>query len=113
MLRQLRRTLLPLIFACLLIVLPLAEAQAAPILQQDEAQSYQAIVNTTSNIRSGPGLNYDVVDQAQPGESLVVVGCNEDCSWFQLDNDNWIAAFLVNLVGTSEDVTGSSGASTS
>lgn len=65
-------------------------------------------MTTTANIRSGPGLEYPVVDQAQSGESITVVACNEDCSWLQLDNGRWIAAFLVNLVVESnEGTTGS------
>jgi hypothetical protein len=85
-----------------LVVLPHAGAHAAPPAQQ-ETTTYRGIVNTTANIRSGPGLQYAVVDQAQTGQSLTVVACNQDCSWLQLDDGNWIAAFLVDLVGTSDE----------
>lgn len=94
------RRLIPLLFACLLVVLPYVEAHAAPRAQSD-ATTYQGIVNSTANIRSGPGTNYAVVDQAQAGQTLTVVGCNADCSWFQLDNGNWIAGFLVDLVSAT------------
>ncbi len=93
------RHLLPLLIACLLIVLPTAEVQAAPIQQQTAA--YQGIVNSTANIRSGPGLTYSVVGQAQAGQAITLVACNEDCSWLQMDTGNWIAAFLVDLVSAS------------
>ncbi len=96
------RRLLPLLFSCLLIALPYAEVHAAPA-QQQTTTSYQAIVNTTANIRSGPGTQYAVVTQAQSGQSIIVVACNEDCSWLQLDSGNWIAAFLVELANPSSN----------
>lgn len=71
--------LFPIVIACLILVMPYAEAQAAPLMQES-ANSYQGIVNSTANIRSGPGLDYPVVDQAQAGQVLTVVACNEDCS---------------------------------
>jgi hypothetical protein len=91
------RTLLPLLFACLLTVLPYANVHAAP-MQQESVTSRQGVVNTTANIRSGPGTNYSVVGQAQTGQVLTVTACNEDCSWYQLDTGNWIAAFLIDLL---------------
>lgn len=102
------RRLLPYLFACLLAALPYTTVQAAPLVQQTST-TYQGIVNTTANIRSGPGTQYNVVNQAQSGQIVTVVACNEDCSWFKLDNGNWIAAFLVDLVSTS----GSSASDTS
>src|SRR5262245_10240943 len=104
--------LFPLILACLLAVLPYVHAEAAPLQQEQTTTIYHGEVNAVSNIRSGPGLQYPVVDQAQPGEVVTVVGCNEDCSWFQLDNGNWIAAFLVDLSGTSQEPSASTNDST-
>ena len=92
------RRLFPLLLACLLTLLPYTAVNAAPVSQQQSTTAYRAIVTTTANIRSGPGLEYSVVDQARTGASLTVVACNQDCSWLQLDNGNWIAAFLVDLV---------------
>ena len=97
--------LLPLLFASLLVLLPYTNVQAAEVraapVQQQTGTTYQAIVNTTANIRSGPGTQYAVVTQVQAGQSLTVVACNEDCSWLKLDTGNWIAAFLVELVDPS------------
>jgi hypothetical protein len=87
-----------------LLFLPYSGVYAAPV-QQEEAVTYRGVINTTANIRSGPGTQYEIVGQAQTGDSVTVVACNVDCSWLKLDNGNWIAAFLVDLVGT----TGSSG----
>ena len=106
------RLLQPYLLACLLVLLPYASIQAAPVAQQSAA-TYQGIINTTANIRGGPGTQYDVVGQAQSGQIVTVVACNEDCSWFKLDNGNWIAAFLVDLVSTSGDATENSGSNSS
>lgn len=95
------RRLLPYLFICFLAALPYTGVKAAPIPQQQAATSYQGIVNTTANIRGGPSTQYDIVGQAQSGQIITVVACNEDCSWYKLDNGNWIAAFLVDLVSTS------------
>jgi hypothetical protein len=80
-----------------------AEAQAAPLSQAQSTTVYQGIVNTNANIRSGPGLSFSVVGQAQSGQSVTIVGCNQDCSWLQLANGNWIAAFLVDLVASNTE----------
>jgi hypothetical protein len=101
------RHLLPLLFACLLILAPDAGVRAAAPAQQS-SNTYQGIITTTANIRSGPGLEYPIVDSGQTGERVTVVACNEDCTWLQLDNGNWIAAFLVDLVGVSSSDTASS-----
>jgi hypothetical protein len=101
MIRQFMQCLLPLLVASLLVIRPNVEAQAAPLAQTQSATVYQGVVTTTANIRSGPGLNFSVVGQAQSGQSVTVVACNQDCSWLQLENGNWIAAFLVDLVASS------------
>jgi hypothetical protein len=107
------RRIYPLLLVCLFAFAPYASAHAAPIVQQQGTTTYQGIVNTTANIRSGPGLQYEVVAQAEPGTGLTIVACNIDCTWFQLDNGNWIAAFLVNLVGVSEGGAATSGSAQS
>lgn len=49
-------------------------------------------------VRSGPGTNYDVLGQAQAGESLRIVGRNENASWWQVEfpsapgGRGWISA---------------------
>jgi uncharacterized protein YraI len=96
--RAMFRSLSALVFACLLVAFPYVEAHAAPVAQQQNAQGYQGEVNTVANLRNGPGLEYSVVAQAQPGQIIIVVACNADCTWLKLSTGNWIAAFLVNMV---------------
>jgi len=90
------RPLLPFVLACLLVVLPYTEVHAASLGQN--AQGYQGEVNTTANIRSGPGLTFPVINQIQPGQIIIAIACNADCSWLQLATGGWIAAFLVDMV---------------
>lgn len=49
----------------------------------------------TVNLRSGPGTNYDKVGALQNGQSLEIVGRNNDSSWWQASTVNgfvWVAA---------------------
>lgn len=104
-----RSRLLSYLFACLLAMLPYATVQTATVqaapIQQQTSTTYRGVVNTTANIRSGPGQQYEIVDQAQAGQTVTVVACNQDCSWLQLDNGNWVAEFLVDLVSSSNATT--------
>ena len=50
----------------------------------------------TSNLRAGPGTNFDIVGRVAAGGTVTVVGENEDGTWLELDNGNWIAEFLVD-----------------
>ena len=51
--------------------------------------------NRNANLRGGPGTTYAIVGAVQAGQALTLVGRNADGSWVQLDNGQWIAAFLV------------------
>jgi uncharacterized protein YraI len=52
--------------------------------------------NRNANLRSGPGTNYAVAGNSQPGQALRIIGRNAAGDWYQLDNGTWIAAILVN-----------------
>lgn len=60
------------------------------------------IGKTTSkaNLRAGPGTNFKIAGSVDSAEIVTLVGASEDGSWFLLDTNAWIAAFLVS------DVTG-------
>jgi uncharacterized protein YraI len=49
-----------------------------------------------ADLRTGPGSAFDLVGPAAARRPLVLVGCNEDCSWFQTDTGAWIAGVLLD-----------------
>jgi serine/threonine protein kinase len=48
-----------------------------------------------ANLRGGPGLTFPVLGVARAGESLALLACNQGCTWYQITDGGWIAAFLV------------------
>lgn len=89
----------------LLILLPILIAlglstlvRAAPLQQATAQRVIFPVVGTVlrdANVRSGPGTEFSIISRAKAGEYLNMIGCNGDCSWYQLAEDCWIAAFLV------------------
>ena len=54
-------------------------------------------VTRSANLRAGPGTTYPVVGAARPGQRVTIVESNAAGDWYRLANDQWIAAFLVNV----------------
>ena len=50
-----------------------------------------------ANLRAGPGTTYPVVGAARPGQSVTIIGSNAAGDWYRLADEQWIAAFLVNI----------------
>lgn len=80
----------------------IAEATATPspstaVSGSGEGNVYT--VNANANLRAGPGTNFEIVGKPRFGDTVVVVGENEDGSWMQLDNGGWMAAFLLDPTG--------------
>jgi hypothetical protein len=61
------------------------------------------VANRNANLRSGPGTNFAIVGNVQSGDAVTVVGQNNDGSWLELDDGNWIAAFLVDPIDEDDD----------
>lgn len=63
---------------------------------------------TKINIRSGPGTDYPVLGQIEPGQSAPVTGRNQDNSWWQIslaDNSlGWVFGELVQAAGPTNAV---------
>lgn len=59
------------------------------------------------NVRSGPGLNYDVLGQLASGDVIFPVGANADFSWLVISfrgRTGWVAAYLVDLRGNLNEL---------
>ncbi len=81
---------------------PSPSPQPAPMIGLDQAAT------TPINVRSGPGTDYPVLDQLQPGQTAPVTGRNEDNSWWQISLESgvtgWVFGQLVSLTGGGEGV---------
>lgn len=63
---------------------------------------YVTIQNNVQNVRTGPGLEYDVLGQMQQGETARVTGALVDFSWVVIEyrgQQGWLATYLLDLVG--------------
>lgn len=79
-------------------------ATATPTAQPSPTASgyHLTIRSTYQNIRSGPGLNFDVIGQLPRGAGARVIGATADFSWLVIDfrgQWGWLAAYLVDAAG--------------
>jgi hypothetical protein len=71
--------------------------------------SISAIVRPgeSSNIRSGPGLNFSTIGSAAPGTLLNVAGRDESADWLKIEIGRftgWIALSRINLLGNAQEL---------
>lgn len=59
------------------------------------AEPVSAVVNADSNLRAGPGIEYDRVDGINFGEEAIIVGISSDGEWYLLERGVWLFAALV------------------
>ncbi len=55
----------------------------------------RAVVNADSNLRAGPGIEYDRVDGINFGEEASIVGISTDGEWYLLERGVWLFAALI------------------
>ncbi len=99
-------------FVPILLALCLAFIAQAVFAGGQVSAANQARVLRNANLRAGPGAHYAIVGYAAPGDVFAVLGCNSDCTWYQLAPDCWIAAFLVTPVETVAVTAAPGGAAT-
>jgi uncharacterized protein YraI len=87
-------SVLVVVVLCLAGLLVLASLAPVPAAAQATFPA-QAVVIQNANIRAGPGTTYAIVGKATTGQVLNLTAANANNSWYQLDDGNWIAAFLV------------------
>ncbi len=74
------------------IVLPIV-AVAAMLGFAEVANASPAMMNTTANVRNGPGTYYQIVNQAYRGQTVNVQGCQGGWCYINLRGpDGWVAA---------------------
>jgi len=81
------------------------EAEAAPT-STPQAGSFDpgnadAVANTPANVRKGPGVVFGIIGGVQAGETVSLIGRNNDKSWYQVvlndATEGWIYAQLLNV----------------
>jgi uncharacterized protein YgiM (DUF1202 family) len=70
----------------------LEDTEAPPVT----APTDRPTVNTTANLRSGPGTNFTVVGSVTVGTRVAIVGRNQAGNWFRLIGGEWISASLID-----------------
>jgi ABC-type branched-subunit amino acid transport system substrate-binding protein/SH3-like domain-containing protein len=68
---------------------------------------YITIRNNVQNVRTGPGLSYDVLGQMQQGETARVIGATTDYAWVVIEyrgQQGWLATYLLDLAGDRSTV---------
>ncbi len=55
----------------------------------------RAVVNADSNLRAGPGIEYDRVDGINFGEEASIAGISTDGEWYLLERGVWLFAALI------------------
>lgn len=64
----------------------------------------------TMNIRGGPGTNYPVIGSGAAGDTALIMGKNDDGSWFQIefpaaaDGAGWIYGPLIQVNGQTQGI---------
>lgn len=80
---------------------------ATPAIQLAAAQSSGPSVSSSAmlNVRSGPGVDFPVVDSLDPGESAAITGKSAGADWWEVAlNDGQNGWVLAQLVTTNGDV---------
>lgn len=87
--------------------IPLDQAAARPTPTPAATPTPQGVVATITravqNVRSGPGLNYDVIGQLSQGEQVQVIGANLDFSWLVIQfrgQQGWISRAILDTFGS-------------
>ncbi len=63
--------------------------------------SFNGTVERNANLRAGPGTTYAIVGTAGPGQAVTIVNTNSTGDWYQLAEEQWIAAFLVDVANAA------------
>lgn len=82
-------------------VTPTAAATATP------EGVWLRITRAVQNVRTGPGLNYDIIGQLQEGDTAQVIGANLDFSWVVISfrgSQGWLSRGILDVFGDRNTV---------
>ncbi len=88
-----------------LLGVTLALISSVPLLAQQVAtrESIVAQAFRSTNVRSGPGVDYDVIGRLREGDFASIVGRSDESSnWLLIDQNGqqgWVAFFTVSVTG--------------
>ena len=78
------------------------------MMADDDMMMSKATVTAANlNVRSGPGLDYDVLAVISRDSSYPALGRNEDGSWVEIDVDGtvgWVSAEWVEVAPSLDDL---------
>lgn len=69
--------------------------------------TFITIESQVQNVRTGPGLQYEVLGQLRQGETRRVIGASLDFDWVVIEfrgQQGWLATYLLDVAGNRDDV---------
>lgn len=63
---------------------------------------FLTVTRAVQNVRTGPGLNYDVIGQLRQGQTAEVIGANIDFSWVVIEfrgQQAWLSRSILDITG--------------
>jgi len=87
--------------------LPTETPTELPPTEMPAQKSVVMATDSNVNIRSGPSTDYEIVDTLSIGESLEIVGRNDDSSWWQVSTPSglaWVAASVVAVSNIDDSI---------
>jgi hypothetical protein len=69
------------------------------------SQVKASVLNVTVNVRSGPGINFDIVAELVQNDLAAVIGRNGDSSWLEIvtpkGTKGWVNASVISVTGAT------------
>ncbi|MCB9460096.1 MAG: ABC transporter substrate-binding protein [Anaerolineaceae bacterium] len=89
------------------IATQVAQATFTPAPTATPDSPYLIVTRAVQNVRSGPGLNYDIIGQLQEGDTAQVIGANIDFSWVVISfrgGQGWLSRGILDLFGNVNQI---------
>ncbi len=91
-----------------LAAVPVAQSTTTRTAAAVDITGPAVLANRTVNLRSGPGTVFNRVGQLNAGQSLRIIGKNQNATWWQVEAANggkaWVAASVVQAIAPLDQV---------